>query len=118
MQTMARFFMAVKNDSALVERLISLKANEDREGIIEIMRQYGVSDDDIKRGEAMEKALHTSEGGELDDTELDLVAGGKLTQLQQAHNVNDIDEIRNCYFMYIGVDKSLCLFAHQHTDFE
>jgi len=76
LETLRAFVEMAKTDEDLQKQVMSLAEKQDKDAMVALMREQGVSDDDLQALREQEEALKTGESDELSDEMLDLVAGG------------------------------------------
>jgi predicted ribosomally synthesized peptide with nif11-like leader len=110
METMKIFIEKLKTDEGLLNKVIELKKADDREGILNVMRENGVTEEDIKKGLEYEKSFESTESDELDDSDLEMVAGGKGCQ-----DIKSQGNHHFCIIAHFSQDKA-CSFGHAWVD--
>lgn len=110
MQTMMNFIEKLKTDKELLSKVSEFKKADDREGILNVMRENGVTEEDIKKGLEFEKSFESAEKDELNDDELEIVAGGKSC-------VTDVKPGKGeaCVFFHSDSSGKLCGFVNLDT---
>ena len=103
LQTLRAFVEKAKTDEDLQKQVMSLAEKQDKEGMAALMKEQGVSDDDLRTLREQEEALKTSQSDELSDEILEMVAGGGCWS-----RVND-----TCLFAHVsGSGEEGCALWH------
>jgi len=76
LETLRAFVEMAKTDEDLQKQVMSLAEKQDKDAMVALMREQGVSDDDLQALREQEEALKTGESDELSDEMLEMVAGG------------------------------------------
>jgi len=76
LETLKTFVEKAKTDETLQRQVVVIAEKRDRDAMVALMEEHGVSEGDLQALREQEEALKTGESDELSDEMLDLVAGG------------------------------------------
>ena len=113
MATMQAFMEKVKGDETLLAEFKRLAEKKDQAGIIAMMRDNGVSEEDIRKGQEMEKAFLPGHSDELSDELLEMVAGGRGECWSNVPVLIPGEKPNMCLMLHSG-DTGTCGFIYQH----
>ncbi|PKK91608.1 MAG: hypothetical protein CVV64_02755 [Candidatus Wallbacteria bacterium HGW-Wallbacteria-1] len=77
MNSMQNFLEKAKNDKSIRDEINKIGKTGDENKFKAFLLEMGVTTEDIEWGINYNKSFHTKEGGELNDNDLEMVAGGK-----------------------------------------
>jgi predicted ribosomally synthesized peptide with nif11-like leader len=113
---MKNFIEKLRSDEELLKKAAELKKSENPESFIALMREQGVTEEDIQKGIEFEKSFTTRISDELSDTDLELVAGGKGCKTDIIPDKHNICVIANIDATHGDDNTCACPLVHMYVD--